>query len=334
MLTNSKIAVIGGGSWATALSKILLNNTQNLTWWVRRPEVKEHIEKYGSNPNYISGIQFDTSRISVENDLRKVIAENDVLFFVIPSAFLHQILQEFKIDASILADKIIVSAIKGIIPEYNLIPASYLNELYKVDYNNIAIVAGPCHAEEVAFERLSYLTIATPTGGRAIAISDLLKCRYIKVNTNDDLVGTEYSAIMKNVYAIAAGICYGLGYGDNFMAVLLSNAIMETEHFIDNLYPKHRDVKTSAYLGDLLVTAYSQHSRNRTFGNMIGKGYSVKTAQLEMKMIAEGYYACKCVHQIANNYSIEVPIAQAVYACLYENKNPRTTFLNIQDLLV
>ena len=197
----------------------------------------------------------------------------------------------------------------------------------------MAIVAGPCHAEEVAHERLSYLTIATPTSGRAYAIGDLLKCRYIKVNKNDDLVGTEYSAIMKNIYAIAAGICHGLGYGDNFMSVLISNAIIETEKFIDHVYPKHRDVKTSAYLGDLLVTAYSQYSRNRTFGNMIGKGYSVKSAQLEMKMIAEGYYATKCVNDIKTKFGLDLPIADAVYSCLYEGKNPRKTFTQIQDLL-
>lgn len=226
-----------------------------------------------------------------------------------------------------------VSAIKGIIPEFTLIPAAYLNEKLGVEYNNMAIVAGPCHAEEVAHERLSYLTIATPTRGRGHAIGDLLKCRYINVNKNDDLVGTEYSAIMKNIYAIAAGICFGIGYGDNFMAVLISNAIRETEKFIDHVYPKHRDVKTSAYLGDLLVTAYSQYSRNRTFGNMIGKGYSVKFAQLEMKMVAEGYYASKCVHEIQEKFEIELPIADAVYQCLYEGKNPKRTFESIQTLL-
>lgn len=333
MLSKSNIAVIGGGSWATALCKILLNNVAQVNWWVRRPDVKAHIEAYGSNPNYISAIDFDTQRLNVSNNLKEIIEENEVLFLVIPSAFLHQTLTDFDIQPSDLKGKIIISAIKGIIPEYNKIPASYLNEHYQVEYNDIAIIAGPCHAEEVGHERLSYLTVATPTKGRANAIRELLKCRYINVSTNDDLVGTEYSAVMKNIYAIAAGICYGLGYGDNFMAVLLSNAIIETEYFIDNVYPKHRDVKTSAYLGDLLVTSYSQYSRNRTFGNMIGKGYSVKFAQLEMKMIAEGYYASKCIQVIASNHKAQLPIANAVYQCLYENNNPKKTFQKIQDLL-
>lgn len=333
MLNESKIAVIGGGSWATALSKIVLNNVDSINWWVRREETAEHIRLFGHNPNYISSIEFDTSKLNVSTNLKETIQNSDVIFLVIPSAFLHAEFTNAGITAEDLKDKIIVSAIKGIIPEFTLIPASYLNEQFGVEYNNMAIVAGPCHAEEVAHERLSYLTIATPTRGRAYAIGDLLKCRYINVNRNDDLVGTEYSAIMKNVYAIAAGMCFGIGYGDNFMAVLISNAIRETEQFVDHVYPKHRDVKTSAYLGDLLVTAYSQYSRNRTFGNMIGKGYSVKFAQLEMKMVAEGYYASKCVNEIQKKFDLDLPIADAVYQCLYEGKNPKRTFETIQGLL-
>lgn len=333
MLSDSKIAVIGGGSWATALTKILLNNVDDITWWVRRQETVDYIQQYGHNPNYISSIEFDTKKLNVTSNLKEAVQAADVLFLVIPSAFLHGEFEKAGITPEDLKGKTIVSAIKGIIPEFTLIPATYLNEKFGVEYNDMAIVAGPCHAEEVAHERLSYLTIATPTRGKAYAIGDLLKCRYIKVNKNDDLVGTEYSAIMKNVYAIAAGICHGLGYGDNFMSVLISNAIIETEQFIDHVYPKHRDVKTSAYLGDLLVTAYSQYSRNRTFGNMIGKGYSVKFAQLEMKMVAEGYYASACVNEIKTKFGLDLPIADAVYACLYEGKNPRKTFASIQDLL-
>lgn len=333
MLGNSNIAVVGGGSWATALSKILLNNVEEINWWVRSEETSEYIKNFGHNPNYISSIEFDTEKLNVSIDLKSVIQSSDVIFLVIPSAFLHREFEKSGITKEDLKDKIIVSAIKGIIPEFTLIPAAYLNEKFDVEYNNMAIVAGPCHAEEVAHERLSYLTIATPTRGRAYAIGDLFKCRYIKVNKNDDLVGTEYSAIMKNIYAIAAGICHGLGYGDNFMAVLISNAIRETEQFIDYVYPKHRDVKTSAYLGDLLVTAYSQYSRNRTFGNMIGKGYSVKVAQLEMKMIAEGYYASKCVNEIQTKFELDLPIADAVYQCLYNGKDPRRMFEAIQSLL-
>jgi glycerol-3-phosphate dehydrogenase (NAD(P)+) len=333
MLSKSKIAVIGGGSWATALTKILLNNVDFITWWVRREETAKHIRTFGHNPNYISSIEFDHKKLNVSINLKEAIKNSDVLFLVIPSAFLHSEFVRAKITAEDLKDKIIISAIKGIIPEFTLIPAAYLNDQFGVEYNNMAIVAGPCHAEEVAHERLSYLTIATPTRGRAYAIGDLLKCRYINVNRNDDLVGTEYSAIMKNIYAIAAGMCFGIGYGDNFMAVLLSNAIRETEQFVDHVYPKHRDVKTSAYLGDLLVTAYSQYSRNRTFGNMIGKGYSVKFAKLEMKMVAEGYYASKCVNDILKKFELNLPIADAVYQCLYNGENPKKTFKSIQGLL-
>ncbi len=333
MLSKSKIAVIGGGSWATALTKILLNNVESIAWWVRREETAEHIRTFGHNPNYISSIEFDQKKLNVSTNLKETIKNSEVLFLVIPSAFLHSEFVRAKITAEDLKDKIIISAIKGIIPEFTLIPAAYLNDQFGVEYNNMAIVAGPCHAEEVAHERLSYLTIATPTRGRAYAIGDLLKCRYINVNRNDDLVGTEYSAIMKNIYAIAAGMCFGIGYGDNFMAVLLSNAIRETEQFVDHVYPKHRDVKTSAYLGDLLVTAYSQYSRNRTFGNMIGKGYSVKFAKLEMKMVAEGYYASKCVNDIQKKFELNLPIADAVYQCLYNGKNPKKTFKSIQGLL-
>ncbi len=333
MLSKSKIAVIGGGSWATALTKILLNNIESIAWWVRREETAEHIRTFGHNPNYISSIEFDQKKLNVSTNLKETIKNSEVLFLVIPSAFLHSEFVRAKITAEDLKDKIIISAIKGIIPEFTLIPAAYLNDQFGVEYNNMAIVAGPCHAEEVAHERLSYLTIATPTRGRAYAIGDLLKCRYINVNRNDDLVGTEYSAIMKNIYAIAAGMCFGIGYGDNFMAVLLSNAIRETEQFVDHVYPKHRDVKTSAYLGDLLVTAYSQYSRNRTFGNMIGKGYSVKFAKLEMKMVAEGYYASKCVNDIQKKFELNLPIADAVYQCLYNGKNPKKTFKSIQGLL-
>ena len=333
MLSKSKIAVIGGGSWATALTKILLNNIESIAWWVRREETAEHLRTFGHNPNYISSIEFDQKKLNVSTNLKETIKNSEVLFLVIPSAFLHSEFVRAKITAEDLKDKIIISAIKGIIPEFTLIPAAYLNDQFGVEYNNMAIVAGPCHAEEVAHERLSYLTIATPTRGRAYAIGDLLKCRYINVNRNDDLVGTEYSAIMKNIYAIAAGMCFGIGYGDNFMAVLLSNAIRETEQFVDHVYPKHRDVKTSAYLGDLLVTAYSQYSRNRTFGNTIGKGYSVKFAKLEMKMVAEGYYASKCVNDIQKKFELNLPIADAVYQCLYNGKNPKKTFKSIQGLL-
>lgn len=331
MSSEQKIGIIGGGSWATALVKVLLNNSSNVHWWVRKETTADHIKQYGHNPNYISSIEFDRSSITVTTDVKEVIAACDVLFFVVPSAFLHETLKD--VDSSALEGKIVVSAIKGIIPEYHQIPASYFGEHYGVNINDIAIVSGPCHAEEVAQEKLSYLTIASPTRGKAQMIAEMLRCRYINVSTNDDLAGTEFAAILKNIYAIGAGISHGLGYGDNFTSVFISNAIQEVSSFLQAIYPKDRDVKSSAYLGDLLVTAYSQFSRNRTFGGMIGKGYSVKFAQIEMGMIAEGYYACKSIQKICEKTGVEMPIASTIYSCLYEKKNPRAAFNALQGKL-
>jgi glycerol-3-phosphate dehydrogenase (NAD(P)+) len=237
-----------------------------------------------------------------------------------PSAFLNQIFENFPVE--LLKDKIVFSAVKGIIPEYNAIPARFIHKTFGTPYNNIGIICGPCHAEEVALERLSYLTIAGHSDKVAEEMAEILSCRYIKTTVSDDLFGTELSAVLKNVYALASGICSGLGYGDNFQSVLIANAIQEIENFIDEVSPIHRDVKSSAYLGDLLVTAYSKFSRNRTFGFMIGKGYSVKTAQLEMDMIAEGYYATKCVMEINKKFQVEMPIVEAVYNILYEKISP------------
>ena len=331
MSVEQKIGVIGGGSWATALVKVLLNSTNHVHWWVRKEATAEHISTYGHNPNYISSIEFDKSKITVTTNVEEVISSCDVLFFAVPSAFLNEEIKH--IDKALFVDKMIVSAIKGIIPEHHQIPAKYFNEQFGVNMNNIAIVSGPCHAEEVAQEKLSYLTIASPTGGKAELVSEMLACRYIMVSTNDDLAGTEFSAILKNVYAIGVGICHGIGYGDNFTAVLIANAIQEVEGFLQAVYPKDRDVKSSAYLGDLLVTAYSQFSRNRTFGGMVGKGYSVKFAQIEMGMIAEGYYACKSIQIIAETTGVEMPIATAIHKCLYENVNPRKAFKELQGKL-
>lgn len=331
MSTEANIGVIGGGSWATALVKVLLNSSPSVNWWVRKEATAEHILTFGHNPNYISAIEFDTNKLQVSTNVKEVIEKSDILVFAVPSAFLHETIKD--IDQSLFKDKIVISAIKGIIPEFHQIPAAYFNEHFGVNTNDIAIISGPCHAEEVALEKLSYLTIASPTRGKAELVAEMLKCRYINVSTNDDLAGTEFSAILKNVYAIGVGICHGLGYGDNFTAVLISNAIQEVAGFLQAVYPKNRDVKASAYLGDLLVTAYSQFSRNRTFGGMIGKGYSVKFAQIEMGMIAEGYYASQSIQIIADKVGVEMPIASTIYGCLYEKSNPKKAFLALQGRL-
>lgn len=320
MERDFKIAVIGGGSWATAIVKMLTNNCEQITWWIRNPKNADYIKQYHHNPHYLSSVEFNIDKLLVSSDLPKVIKQNDVLIFAVPSAFLHDTLQLNEIEA--LDKKIVISAIKGIVPETNQIAGKYFHKLYNVPYENFGIISGPCHAEEVALERLSYLTIACEKEENAQFIADKLACRYITTTTSDDTFGTEISAVLKNVFALANGICDGLGYGDNFSAVLISNAIQEIERFVDAANPIHRDVKTSAYLGDLLVTAYSQFSRNRTFGKMIGKGYSVKSAQVEMDMVAEGYYAVKCIQKINKKYNVDMPITDAVYRILYEGVTP------------
>ncbi|MFN5911485.1 MAG: NAD(P)H-dependent glycerol-3-phosphate dehydrogenase [Bacteroidota bacterium] len=320
MKEEKKIAVIGGGSWATALVKILCNNLNSVNWWMRSDGAVAHILKYRHNPNYLQSVEFDLNKINVSTDLEEIIRPADIVIIATPSAFLVSIFEHF--PKALLRDKVVFSAVKGIVPQHNTIPAHFIHDTFGTAYNKIGIICGPCHAEEVALERLSYLTIASQNEDHAERMADLLSCRYIKTTVSDDLFGTELSAVLKNVYAVAAGICSGLGYGDNFQSVLIANAIQEIENFIDEVSPIHRDVKSSAYLGDLLVTAYSKFSRNRTFGFMIGKGYSVKTAQLEMDMIAEGYYAVKCVVEINKEYNVDMPIVEAVYNILYERISP------------
>mgnify|MGYP001086936761 FL=1 len=331
MEEEKKIAVIGGGSWATALIKILCNNVSNINWYMRNEGAVDHILKFKHNPNYLQSVAFDLNKINVSTNLVETIKSVDILIIATPSAFLVDLFKEFPTE--LMQDKIVFSAVKGIIPEYHAIPARFIHKTFDIPYDNIGIICGPCHAEEVALERLSYLTVACQEDEIAEEMADLLDCRYIKTTISDDLIGTEISAILKNVYAIASGICSGLGYGDNFQAVLVSNAIQEIENLIDEMSPIHRDVKSSAYLGDLLVTAYSKFSRNRSFGFMIGKGYSVKTAQLEMDMIAEGYYATKSVMEIKNKFQVEMPIVEAVNNIIYEKISPTIEMRILSDKL-
>lgn len=317
---EKKIAVIGGGSWATALVKILCNNLDKVGWWMRNAEAVDYISKFGRNPNYLSSVNFDADKLDLSSDIKRYCTEYDILIIATPSAFLFELFD--KLEVPELEHKTIFSAVKGIIPEYNSIPARYFHKQFGTPYENIGIICGPCHAEEVALEKLSYLTVACQTLEKAEHMADKLTCRYIKTTTSDDLFGTEFSAVLKNVYSVAAGICHGLRYGDNFQAVLISNAIQEIERFVDAVSPVHRDVKTSAYLGDLLVTAYSQFSRNRTFGTMIGRGYTVKSAMMEMNMVAEGYYAVKSVVEINKRFQVDLPIVEAVHNIIYEKISP------------
>ena len=319
MADFKNIAVIGGGSWATAIVKMLSESQSTVGWWMRNEETISHIKRYGNNPNYISAAELFPDKLTLDSDINAVVEGADCIVLAVPSAFLGATLELLSVS---LKDKFVVSAIKGIVPEKNSIICDYLHENYLLPYENIGVVTGPCHAEEVALERLSYLTVACEDVQKAQWFAEQISCRYIKTNVSEDIYGTEIAAVLKNVIAIASGICHSLGYGDNFQAVLASNAIREIKRFVDTVHPIKRDIKESAYLGDLLVTVYSQFSRNRTFGNMVGKGYSVKSAQLEMNMVAEGYYAVKCIKEINEQYNIEMPITNAVYHILYEKISP------------
>ena len=320
---QKKIAVIGGGSWATAIVKILGDNLleKEIHWWMRNQEAIDHIRRYSHNPHYLSSVEIKVPDENLSTVLRDVISPCELILLNVPAAFLKEALEG--ISPEDLKGKKIISAIKGIVPDENLIIAEFMNRKYNIPFSDFVVISGPCHAEEVALEKLSYLTIASQNSELAVQFATMLNTRYIKTNVSEDIYGTEYSAVLKNIYAIASGICHGVGYGDNFQAVLISNAIRETESFVSAVHPIERDIKESAYLGDLLVTAYSQFSRNRTFGNMIGKAYNVTSAQLEINMIAEGFYDVNCLHQINKVYKVQMPICRAVYAILYEKHSPQ-----------
>ena len=330
-MDKPRVGVLGGGSWATAQVKLLCKNTDKVYWWMRNKEAIDHIRQFGHNPNYIQSIEFEKEQLHVTDDLQEVIDNSDYIIVAIPSAFVHEAFQHYKPTG--LAKKVLFSAIKGVINEFDSIPARYFHKQLGVPYENIGIVCGPCHAEEVAMEKLSYLTIGCSDIEKADLMATMLGCRFMKTNTTEDVFGAELAAILKNVYAVASGICHGLGYGDNFQAVLISSAIREMERFIDTVHEVHRDVKSSAYLGDLLVTAYSPYSRNRTLGTMVGKGYSVKWATIEMNMVAEGYYAARGIHEINKKFNANIPIADAVYRILYEKISPMMEMRILTDKL-
>lgn len=331
-MTNEKrIAVIGSGSWATAIVKILSNNSSKVNWYFRNQTDVEHISKFGHNPRYLSSVQFDLNKLHLSSNLLDTLTQADIIILAVPSAFINNTIND--IPSTVFSGKTVFSAIKGIVPEYNLIVGEYLNSVFQVPLENIGVITGPCHAEEVALEKLSYLTLACRDITKADELCAYMRCRYIKCSSSDDIYGTELSAVLKNVIAVAGGICHGLGYGDNFLSVLVSNAIQEIDRFVAAVHPIDRDTKASAYLGDLLVTAYSQFSRNRMFGTMLGKGYSVKQAQLEMNMIAEGYYAVKCVVEINKKYNVNMPITNAVNNIIYNSKDAKREMELLADQL-
>lgn len=319
-LPDGKIAIMGGGSWATAIAKMVMSHEdETINWYMRRDDRIEEFKRLGHNPAYLTGVCFDVKRINFSSDINKVVRESDILIFVTPSPYLKSHLKKLKAK---LKDKFIITAIKGIVPDENLIVSEYFHKVYGVPEEQIAVLAGPCHAEEVALERLSYLTIGCSNRESAKYISKKFANQFIKTSVSQDVPGIEFSSVLKNVYAIAAGICSGLKYGDNFQAVLMANAVQEMNRFIETVHPIERKIDDSVYLGDLLVTGYSRFSRNRVFGSMIGKGYSVKSAQVEMEMIAEGYYGTKCIKEINKHYHVNMPILDAVYNILYERISP------------
>jgi glycerol-3-phosphate dehydrogenase (NAD(P)+) len=326
-----RVGLLGSGSWATALAKMLCENVSELNWWVRSEDTIEHIREFGSNPRYIQSIQFPVNKLNLTTDMQAVIDSSDIIILAIPSMFLDQTFE----DASPLRleEKLVFSAIKGMVPKYNSIPARYLHKRFDLSYEKLGIICGPCHAEEVARERLSYLTVACPDIDQAELFAPYLRTRYIKVSTSDDVFGAELAAVLKNVYAVGAGLAHGLGYGDNFISVLICNAATEMKRFIDVVHDIDRNIKGSPYLGDLLVTAYSINSRNRALGTMVGGGYTVMAAVIEMKMVAEGMTGAKGIFEMNKEFMVEMPIADAVYRVLHERMSPTLEMRLLSDVL-
>jgi glycerol-3-phosphate dehydrogenase (NAD(P)+) len=331
----TRIGILGSGSWATALAKMLCENVEELNWWVRNEDTSYHIEKFGRNPKYIQSIQFPTDKLKLSNNMRDVIDASDIIIVAIPSMYIDEAFEDAFGEGKPngIEEKLVFSAIKGMIPKYNTIPARYLHKRFQIPYDRIGIICGPCHAEEVARERLSYLTVACPETKYAELFAPLLRTRYIKVSTSDDVFGAELAAVLKNVYAIGAGLARGLDYGDNFISVLISNAAIEMKRFIDTAHDIDRNIKGSPYLGDLLVTAYSVNSRNRTLGMMVGQGYTVMAAVLEMKMVAEGMTGSKGIYEMNKKLKVNMPISDAVYRVLHERMSPILEMRLLSDVL-
>ncbi|MDA0758033.1 MAG: glycerol-3-phosphate dehydrogenase [Bacteroidetes bacterium] len=327
---NKKYGVLGGGSWGTALVKILTDNKCYVNWYVRNKENVMHIKKYGKNFTYLRSVNFDIKKIHVSDSIEEITQQSDIIILAIPSPFLEKEL--LKIQFQII-NKIVFSALKGVIPKSNLIVSEHLNSFYNIPITRIGIITGPCHAEEVALEKLSYLTVASKNKSIGEEMKGVLTSSYIRVKFSEDTMGAEYASMLKNIYALTAGIAHGLNYGDNFQSVLISNSVKEMKRFINSINKVKRDINDSEYLGDLLVTAYSAFSRNRTLGNMLGKGYSLKAAFSEMSMISEGYYATKNAFNIVKKSSNEFPIIHATYGILYKNLSPKKLMKTLSEKL-
>jgi glycerol-3-phosphate dehydrogenase (NAD(P)+) len=341
--------IIGSGSWATALAKILTDNDHSIHWWIRNADSIAYIQKKGNNPHYLSSANFNVSLLNMSTDVKTVVQNSDVLVIAVPSAYAEQSLSALKPDD--WKNKKVVSAIKGLLPEKNILLNYYLQQEFGLSIEDYFAVLGPCHAEEVAAKKLSYLTFSGTDIETASEIATHFSTDYINTVVNHDILGVQYAAVLKNIYALGAGIAHGLDYGDNFLSVYIANAADEMAGFLKAFGAEHIVVgehegedpithrkspnyAASVYLGDLLVTCYSLYSRNRNFGNMIGKGYSVKAAQLELNMIAEGYNAARCINNINVSIGAAIPIAETVYNILWENVKPSEGFKQIEQVLV
>ena len=328
---SGKIAVMGGGSWATALAKLLLMNNDRILWYMRRDDRIADFKRLSHNPAYLSDVRFDTDRIDFSSDINEVCREADVLLLALPSPYIKSHLAKLTAD---IRTKYVVSAVKGIVPDENLTVTEYMSRFYHIPADHLVVVSGPCHAEKVALDRLSYLTVGAAETSLSEAFAKRIASRALKTIISQDIHGIEYGGVLKNVYAIMAGILHGMKNGDNFLAVLVSSSIREMERWVDAVAPAEgRNICNSAYLGDLLVTSYSRFSRNHNFGSMIGKGYSVKAAMMEMEMVTEGYYGAKCIHEINRKANVHIPIADAVYSILYEGAKPAQVIASLADEL-
>lgn len=331
MTFPGKIAVLGGGSWPTALSKLLLANCDSIIWYMRRDDRIEEFKQLGHNPAYLTDVQFDISRIQFSSDINEVCRQADTILLGMPSPYFKGHMEKLDVDIS---EKFIVSAVKGIVPDENEIISTYMERHHGIHPDRMLVVSGPCHAEEVALGRQSYLTVGCNDISHAEKFAGCLHGKTLRTITSSDVEGVEYAAVLKNVYAIAAGIVHGLKSGDNFLAMLVCNAIREMERFIDTVCPRPRQICDSVYLGDLLVTSYSRFSRNHNFGSMIGKGYSVKAARMEMEQTAEGYYGTKCIHEINQRYEVAMPILDGVFDILYKRVKAETAIRRMSETFI
>lgn len=326
-----KVAILGSGSWSTAVAKIVQQNGADMWWWMRNEQKAQEFKMSGRNPSYLSSVKFDTTRIHFTSDLNEAVRNCDTIIFGMPSPYLRQSVE--KITES-FEGKTVISIIKGIVQDYNILISEYMTQMFNLTPSQFCTLSGPSHAEEVAYERLTYLTVGCADIEVAKQYAEFFQNNYVHTTTSNDVVGIQYAGVLKNIYAIASGICSGLKYGDNFQAVLVANAIREMKRFVNSIYPlPGRHVVESVYTGDLLVTSYSRFSRNHMFGTMIGRGYSVKSAQLEMEMVAEGYYGTKCIKEINQKYGISIPIIDCIYNILYKRMSPYVEIKLLSDML-